>query len=170
MYLNAPCDLCVLALSSSSLKVNISSRRSESSVTVSMRSITLLLFLSLSHSAAGRETAKVEDNATQLSLQPDVWREVRELRDLVVEQRAELNVLKSRLTSSESELQELREELQAIRTKTGAAGNKANYYNKQGSSSGDYEYLVNLVMGVMGETSCSGKNGQKSSGEHESVQ
>ncbi|XP_041798183.1 complement C1q tumor necrosis factor-related protein 3-like [Chelmon rostratus] len=83
-----------------------------------MRSITLLLFLSLSHSAAGRETAKVEDNATQLSLQPDVWREVRELRDLVVEQRAELNVLKSRLTSSESELQELREELQAIRTKT----------------------------------------------------
>lgn len=84
-----------------------------------MRFTTLLLFLSLSRSeAADNGMAEVKDDGPQLSVQPDVWREVRELRDLVVEQRAELNVLKSRLTSTESELQELRDELQTVRTKT----------------------------------------------------
>ncbi|XP_070767848.1 complement C1q-like protein 2 [Enoplosus armatus] len=82
----------------------------------------LLLLLSLSHSAAAdSEAGEVEvevevkeADVKQPSVQPDVWTEVRELRDLVVEQRAELKVLNSRLTSTERQLQELRAELQTL--------------------------------------------------------
>ncbi|XP_023282019.1 complement C1q tumor necrosis factor-related protein 3-like [Seriola lalandi dorsalis] len=81
-----------------------------------MRLESLLLLLCLSHTAAaGGEAVQVDE---QLTVQPDVWAEVRALRHLVVDQRAELNVLKTRLTSSESELQELRGQLQTLSTNT----------------------------------------------------
>uniref|UniRef100_A0A3B4XIK4 Complement C1q tumor necrosis factor-related protein 3-like n=1 Tax=Seriola lalandi dorsalis TaxID=1841481 RepID=A0A3B4XIK4_SERLL len=62
---------------------------SETFVTFRMRLESLLLLLCLSHTAAaGGEAVQVDE---QLTVQPDVWAEVRALRHLVVDQRAELN-------------------------------------------------------------------------------
>ncbi|XP_040899611.1 complement C1q tumor necrosis factor-related protein 3-like [Toxotes jaculatrix] len=83
-----------------------------------MKSVCLVVLLCLSCSATADTEAVegTEAKAKQTSVQPDVWAEVRALRDLVVVQRAELDVLKTRLTSTESKLQELRGELQTLRT------------------------------------------------------
>ncbi|XP_071325281.1 collagen alpha-2(VIII) chain-like [Trachinotus anak] len=103
-----------MTLSLSSVKAqSVSFRQSEAFVTFRMRFVSLVVLLCLSRTAAADRQVK-EAEAQQL--QPDVWTEVSALRDLVVDQRAELNVLKTKLTSTESELQELREQLQTLRT------------------------------------------------------
>ncbi|XP_022617748.1 complement C1q tumor necrosis factor-related protein 3-like [Seriola dumerili] len=84
-----------------------------------MRFEALILLLCLSHTAAAdREAVEV---AEQLIVQPDVWAEVRALRDLVVDQRAELNVLKTRLTSTENELQTIRTNTESSKVAFSAA-------------------------------------------------
>lgn len=112
MYPKAACDLCIVTLSLFSLS---------HPDTFTMMFVPVLLLLCLSCSAAADGEVEVKEACTKQlgSAQPDVWAEVRGLRDLVVEQRAELNMLKTRLTSAESELQELRGELQTLRTNTG---------------------------------------------------
>uniref|UniRef100_UPI003AACC5C0 complement C1q tumor necrosis factor-related protein 3-like n=1 Tax=Centroberyx gerrardi TaxID=166262 RepID=UPI003AACC5C0 len=71
-----------------------------------MRYLALLL-LCLSGSEADSGTP---DDAEAATVRPDLWTELRALRDLVVEQRAELSGLKTGLTAADSRLEELRGE------------------------------------------------------------
>ncbi|XP_036375404.1 complement C1q-like protein 2 [Megalops cyprinoides] len=63
----------------------------------------------------GARLQKEGGEITQRNLQPDIWTELKELRDMVVEQRVELRVVEGRLKASENQVAHLKTENEALR-------------------------------------------------------
>ncbi|KAG7455114.1 hypothetical protein MATL_G00252950 [Megalops atlanticus] len=79
-----------------------------------MRSTVVLLVL-LGCCLTGAQLQDEVGEITEQTLQPDIWTELKELRDMVVEQRVKLQSVEARLKTSESRVAQLKTENEALR-------------------------------------------------------
>jgi uncharacterized coiled-coil protein SlyX len=66
-----------------------------------------------------------------LNNQPDIWTELKELRDMVVAQRVELGNMQARLTASESHVDELNGEVVDHRVELSVTKNEVQFHENK---------------------------------------